>query len=43
VLVLVHILNGSSLAVGRMLVATMENFQTKDEKIKIPKVLEKYL
>jgi len=40
---LVHTLNGSSLAVGRTLVAIMENFQTKDEKIKIPKVLEKYL
>jgi seryl-tRNA synthetase len=40
---LVHTLNGSSLAVGRTLVAIMENFQTKDGKIKIPKVLEKYL
>jgi len=40
---LVHTLNGSSLAVGRTLVAIMENYQTKDGKIKIPKVLEKYL
>ena len=40
---LVHTLNGSSLAVGRTLVAIMENYQTKDGKIEIPKVLEKYL
>ncbi len=40
---LVHTLNGSSLAVGRTLVAIMENYQTKDGNIKIPKVLEKYL
>ena len=40
---LAHTLNGSSLAVGRTLVAIMENYQTKDGKIKIPKVLEKYL
>lgn len=40
---LVHTLNGSSLAVGRTLVAIMENFQTKDNKIVIPNVLKKYL
>jgi len=40
---LVHTLNGSSLAVGRTLVAIMENFQTKDGKIEIPEVLKKYL
>jgi len=40
---LVHTLNGSSLAVGRTLVAIMENYQTKDKKIEIPKILEKYL
>jgi len=40
---LVHTLNGSSLAVGRTLVAIMENNQTKDGKIKIPKALEKYM
>ena len=38
-----HTLNGSSLAVGRTLVAIMENFQTKDNKIVIPNVLKKYL
>ena len=40
---LVHTLNGSSLAVGRTLVAIMENYQTKDGKIEIPKALQKYL
>ncbi|MDO7253656.1 serine--tRNA ligase [Helicobacter cappadocius] len=40
---LVHTLNGSSLAVGRTLVAIMENYQTKDGDIEIPQVLKKYL
>ena len=40
---LVHTLNGSSLAVGRTLVAIIENHQQEDGTIKIPKVLEKYL
>lgn len=40
---MVHTLNGSSLAVGRTLVAIMENFQNEDGSITIPKVLEKYL
>ncbi len=40
---LVHTLNGSSLAVGRTLVAIMENYQTKDGKIEIPQALRKYL
>ncbi|MEO1927587.1 MAG: serine--tRNA ligase [Nautiliaceae bacterium] len=40
---LVHTLNGSSLAVGRTLVAIMENYQTKDGNIEIPEVLRKYL
>ena len=38
-----HTLNGSSLAVGRTLVAIMENYQQKDGSIAIPKVLESYL
>lgn len=38
-----HTLNGSSLAVGRTLVAIMENHQQKDGTIAIPKVLESYL
>ncbi|MCD4757906.1 MAG: serine--tRNA ligase [Arcobacteraceae bacterium] len=40
---LCHTLNGSSLAVGRTLVAIMENYQQEDGSIKIPKVLEKYM
>ena len=40
---LVHTLNGSSLAVGRTIVAIMENFQNENGEIKIPKVLERYL
>ena len=40
---LVHTLNGSALAVGRTLVAIMENFQNEDESITIPEVLKKYL
>jgi seryl-tRNA synthetase (EC 6.1.1.11) len=39
----VHTLNGSSLAVGRTLVAIMENYQTKDNRIRIPKVLKDYI
>jgi seryl-tRNA synthetase len=39
----VHTLNGSSLAVGRTLVAIMENFQDKDGNIAIPEVLKPYL
>lgn len=40
---LLHTLNGSGLAVGRTLVAIMENYQTKDGKILIPEVLQPYL
>lgn len=40
---LVHTLNGSGLAVGRTLVAIMENYQTKDGKIRIPKALIPYM
>lgn len=39
----VHTLNGSSLAVGRTMVAIMENFQNEDGSITIPKVLESYI
>ena len=41
--VFVHTLNGSGLAVGRTLLAIMENYQTKDGDFEIPKVLEKYI
>ncbi|WP_281950415.1 serine--tRNA ligase [Nitrosophilus kaiyonis] len=40
---LVHTLNGSSLAVGRTLIAIMENYQQKDGSIIIPEILKKYL
>ncbi|QEY52508.1 serine--tRNA ligase [Legionella longbeachae] len=40
---LVHTLNGSGLAVGRTLVALMENYQDKDGNIHIPMVLRPYL
>lgn len=38
----VHTLNGSSLAVGRTLVAIMENYQDKEGRIIIPDALKKY-
>lgn len=41
--VMVHTLNGSSLAVGRTLVAIMENYQNEDGTIDIPEVLKPYL
>lgn len=40
---LVHTLNGSGLAVGRTLVAIMENFQNADGSISVPAVLRPYL
>ena len=40
---LCHTLNGSSLAVGRTLVAVMENYQNEDGSITIPDVLKKYM
>jgi len=39
----VHTLNGSSLAVGRTMVAIMENFQNEDGSITLPKALDPYL
>lgn len=38
----VHTINGSGLAVGRTLLAVMENYQQEDGSLKIPKVLKKY-
>jgi len=40
---LVHTLNGSSLAVGRCMIAIMENYQQEDGTIKIPEVLKSYM
>lgn len=38
----VHTLNGSGLAIGRTLVAILENYQQADGSILVPKVLQKY-
>jgi seryl-tRNA synthetase len=40
---LVHTLNGSGLAVGRTLVAVLENYQQADGSVTIPKVLQPYM
>ncbi|WCE30679.1 serine--tRNA ligase [Vibrio sp. SCSIO 43137] len=40
---LVHTLNGSGLAVGRTMVAILENNQQADGRIEIPQVLQKYM
>ena len=39
----VHTLNGSGVAVGRALIAVLENYQQKDGSIIIPKVLRPYM
>lgn len=40
---LLHTLNGSGLAVGRTLVAIMENYQQADGRIEVPEVLRSYM
>ncbi|KAA3648948.1 MAG: serine--tRNA ligase [Proteobacteria bacterium] len=40
---LVHTLNGSGLAVGRTLLAVMENYQNADGSIRVPDVLKSYM
>lgn len=39
----VHTLNGSGLAVGRTLVAVLENYQQADGSVKVPQVLKSYM
>jgi seryl-tRNA synthetase len=39
----VHTINGTAFAIGRTLIAIIENYQQKDGSIKIPTVLQKYL
>jgi seryl-tRNA synthetase len=39
----VHTLNGSGLAVGRTLVAVLENYQQEDGSIIVPEVLRPYM
>lgn len=38
----VHTLNGTAVAIGRMIIAIIENYQQKDGTILVPKVLQKY-
>jgi seryl-tRNA synthetase len=40
---LVHTLNGSGLAVGRTLVAVLENYQQSDGSVRVPEALKPYL
>jgi len=42
-LCLVHTLNGTAFAVGRIIIAILENYQQKDGSVKVPEVLQKYL
>ena len=39
----VHTLNGSGVAVGRALIAVMENYQSPDGTIRVPQVLTRYM
>jgi len=39
----VHTLNGSGLAVGRTLIAVLENYQESDGSIRIPDALQPYM
>ena len=39
----VHTLNGSGLAVGRTLIAVMENYQMADGSIEVPRVLRQFM
>ena len=40
---LLHTLNGSALAVGRTLIAVLENYQLEDGKIQVPPILQSYM
>merc|ERR1712216_841556 len=40
---LCHTINGSGLAVGRTLVAVLENYQRSDGSVVVPKVLQPYM
>lgn len=40
---LVHTLNGSALAVGRTLVAILENYQNEDGSVTVPEALRSYM
>ena len=39
----VHTLNGSCLAVGRTMIALIENYQNEDGSVEVPKILQPYM
>lgn len=39
----VHILNGTAFAIGRILIAILENYQQKDGTVKVPEVLREFI
>jgi seryl-tRNA synthetase len=39
----VHTLNGSGVAVGRALIAVLENYQEEDGSVRVPDVLKPYM
>jgi seryl-tRNA synthetase len=39
----VHTVNGTAFAIGRLLIAIIENYQQKDGSVKVPEALQKYL
>ena len=39
----VHTINGTAFAIGRILIAILENYQQKEGSVKVPEVLKKYL
>ena len=39
----VHILNGTAFAIGRTIIAILENYQQEDGSVKIPEVLQKWI
>jgi seryl-tRNA synthetase len=39
----VHTLNGSGLAVGRTMVAILENYQESDGSVRVPEALQPYM
>lgn len=40
---LIHTINGSGLAVGRTLVAVLENYQNQDGSVNVPLALQPYM
>lgn len=39
----VHTLNGTAFAIGRTIIAIIENYQQKDGSVKVPQILQKYI